>query len=95
MTGVVAALVFFLLGLVAEGALIPRLRHARQTAAPVAPAKPTQTPLNTDDFQVTTSEVIVSQDSWEDPFLIPASVGVLIVTSALTYRRLRNAPTPK
>ena len=99
MTGVAAALLFFALGLVTEGAIVPRFKHPRETPPAAAPAKPPQPPqppsANADDFTVATSEVIVAEDSWTDPFLIPATLGVLIVTSALTYRRLRKAPTSR
>jgi hypothetical protein len=90
--GVAAALVCFALGLVAEGLVASRVRHPAEKPA-VATAQPQpQPPPSSDDFKVTTSEVIVSEDSWSDPYLIPSSIGVLIVVSAWTYRRLRKAP---
>lgn len=85
--GLAAALVCFALGLVAEGLVASKVRHPAGK-----PAVATEPQPSTDDFKATTSEVIVSEDSWRDPYLIPSSAGVLIVVSAWTYRSLRKAP---
>ena len=44
-----------------------------------------------DDFTVSTTEKLVSSQTWRSRYAVPVSLGVLIVTYAVAHRRISRA----
>ena len=57
----------------------------------VPPQRPTSEPrTGNDDFTVSTTEELISSQTWRSPYAIPGSLAVLIVTWMYAYPRFRQ-----
>ncbi len=86
--GIAAGLLCLIVGIIADEIFTPNLhevKHEPHAATPLPPAED-----KPDDFTVQTSEEVSSEWVSIDPYLVPISGAVLIITSAWTYRRLRR-----
>ena len=89
LVGLGAAVLCLVLGFVADTFIVPKFLH--RTDAPVAKSMPPAS-QNTDNFTVTTYDVeTISETSWDDPYIGPISVAVLIVVSSWMLIRLRRS----
>ena len=67
--------------------LLPPL--VRPTSSNVPPPARTPAPqTDNDDFTVSTTEELISNQTWRSPYAIPGSLAVLIVTWMFVHRRL-------
>jgi len=80
--GLTAAALWFSLNLVACG-----LKVATE---PSQPKTDQAAPPSTDDFTVSTGEVVIFQQTWVHPYLVATSLIVLLGASAVAYARLRR-----
>ena len=89
--GLGAALVWMVLGLIGEDIIVPRFLHKTTAPSPSSQGQPASP--SGGDFRVTTHDELVSEVSWDDPYLLPSALAVLVVTSAWAYRRFRMPAT--
>ena len=66
----------------------PLVRPASSNAPPPAQTSAPQT--GNDDFTVSTTEELISSQTWRSQYAIPGSLAVLIGTYMYAYRRLNQ-----
>ena len=70
--------------------LVPSGVDSQSPKGPQGPQAPAPR-AGPDDFTVSTTEELVSTQTWRSRYAVPVSLGVLIVAYSVAYRRINRA----
>ena len=68
--------------------VVPLARPASANVSQQAP--PSEPRADNDDFTVSTTEELISSETWRSPYALPGGLAVLIGTYVYAYRRLNQ-----